>query len=431
MLIMRNKRTMITTKNGDVNDLGFEMEKDTDMMTDSIDEADYDHEQMSNMEDDGEEVSMNHTDNELSMDTPDQDGMKTNDDTNNDSSDQAKDNVEVPVVFEEANDVTESDIHDSVNNDDDDLDEQDEFENVENDVEDVGTDAHFRFNVDLSFCDFNKEVQNDYSSRQESAEEHDDTVEDNHREVNMGYVKLATDYNYFNNEETAEKLGSFFKYDKSKVNDKSGSMTEGANLFGGCSDSEVDMLHFWLTAFQNANETILGELVEQTDHKMLKYLTDITVALFELLNTGFTLNSYSITNLFFINEQVWGRLELAKNICSWIAGTSQLDCIAKLHDIFLALSEARVETENCAQAVEDLYSFMEKRKDKPLNQYSHFDPGGGGRGAFDRLGSIGTKGRMEDTLRTITGGRGSSGVDLNLAVDKRRTSAQFGETSQV
>merc|ERR1719186_348398 len=113
----------ITTESGDVNDLDFEMEEeDPDMMTDSIDEQDYDPEGINNMEDEGEEDSMN-TDNDLSMDTPDQDGIKTNEDINNDSSDnvkdnghRGKDNVEVPVVFEEAN---ENDVHDSTNNDDD------------------------------------------------------------------------------------------------------------------------------------------------------------------------------------------------------------------------------------------------------------------------------------------------------------------------
>merc|ERR1740129_2422662 len=134
----------ITTESGDVNDLDFEMEEeDPDMMTDSIDEQDYDPEGINNMEDDGEEDSMN-TDNDLSMDTPDQHGIKTNEDINNDSSDnvkdndhdgddhRVKDNVEVPVVFEEAN---ENDVHDSANNDDDgDVIDKKSHKNLSNEV---------------------------------------------------------------------------------------------------------------------------------------------------------------------------------------------------------------------------------------------------------------------------------------------------------
>lgn len=58
---------------------------------------------------------------------------------------------------------------------------------------------------------------------------------------------------------------------------------------------------FWTTAFQNANETILGGMVEQTDHKVLEYLTDITVKVSEPTNTGFTLSFHFKPNPFFTN----------------------------------------------------------------------------------------------------------------------------------
>jgi len=59
---------------------------------------------------------------------------------------------------------------------------------------------------------------------------------------------------------------------------------------------------FWLTAFQNANSTILGGLVELTDEKVLEYLTNVTVALSEPQNTGFVLSFHFKKNPFFTNE---------------------------------------------------------------------------------------------------------------------------------
>jgi len=70
----------------------------------------------------------------------------------------------------------------------------------------------------------------------------------------------------------------------------------------GQADNVGGISNFWLTAFQNANETILGAMVEQTDHKVLEYLTDITVTLSEPTNTGFTLNFHFKTNPFFTNQ---------------------------------------------------------------------------------------------------------------------------------
>jgi len=64
-------------------------------------------------------------------------------------------------------------------------------------------------------------------------------------------------------------------------------------------------------------------------------------------------------------ERAWEILELAKNIYSKMASTStHADNIRKLCDTLLALGEVSIENENYSQAVEDLSSCLEKRKDK-------------------------------------------------------------------
>jgi len=63
-------------------------------------------------------------------------------------------------------------------------------------------------------------------------------------------------------------------------------------------------------------------------------------------------------------ERAWEMLELAKNIYSRMAGTSQADCLGRLCDTLLSLGEVSIENENYSQAVEDITSCLEKRKDK-------------------------------------------------------------------
>jgi len=63
-------------------------------------------------------------------------------------------------------------------------------------------------------------------------------------------------------------------------------------------------------------------------------------------------------------ERAWEVLELAKNIFSRMAGTGKPDSISKLCDTLLALGEVSIENENHSQAVEDITSCLEKRKDK-------------------------------------------------------------------
>ena len=58
---------------------------------------------------------------------------------------------------------------------------------------------------------------------------------------------------------------------------------------------------FWLTVFQNANDSVLHGTVEQIDEPILKHLEDITVLLGET-NNGFTLNFHFAQNEFFSNS---------------------------------------------------------------------------------------------------------------------------------
>jgi len=56
--------------------------------------------------------------------------------------------------------------------------------------------------------------------------------------------------------------------------------------------------NFWLTAFQNANETLLNGMFEKIDEPLFKHLEDITITVPET-NTGFTLNFYFSPNEYF------------------------------------------------------------------------------------------------------------------------------------
>jgi len=67
---------------------------------------------------------------------------------------------------------------------------------------------------------------------------------------------------------------------------------------------------FWFHSLKNANEEALMGLVEPHDEPILKHLTDITVALNEPKNTGFTLRFHFSTNPFFLNDVLTKEYEL-------------------------------------------------------------------------------------------------------------------------
>merc|ERR1712029_861281 len=66
---------------------------------------------------------------------------------------------------------------------------------------------------------------------------------------------------------------------------------------------------FWLTVFQNANDTVLHGTVEQIDEPILKSLQDVTVTLPES-NTGFSLNFHFAPNDYFSNSVLTKEYEL-------------------------------------------------------------------------------------------------------------------------
>jgi len=67
---------------------------------------------------------------------------------------------------------------------------------------------------------------------------------------------------------------------------------------------------FWLHSLKNANEEALMGLVEPHDEPVLEHLTDITVALNEPKNTGFTLSFHFSANPFFSNSVLTKEYEL-------------------------------------------------------------------------------------------------------------------------
>ena len=83
--------------------------------------------------------------------------------------------------------------------------------------------------------------------------------------------------------------------------DEDGSKKLGAlKLEGDKKETIKGIPDFWLTVFQNANDTVLHGMVEQIDEPILKHLQDVTVNLPDT-NTGFSLNFHFAPNDFFSN----------------------------------------------------------------------------------------------------------------------------------
>merc|ERR1712045_401577 len=84
--------------------------------------------------------------------------------------------------------------------------------------------------------------------------------------------------------------------------DEEGSKKLGAlTIDGDKKETAKGIPDFWLTVFQNANDTVLHGIVEQIDEPILKHLQDLTVTLPET-NTGFSLNFHFSPNEFFSNS---------------------------------------------------------------------------------------------------------------------------------
>ena len=60
---------------------------------------------------------------------------------------------------------------------------------------------------------------------------------------------------------------------------------------------------FWLTVFQNANESLLCGTFESIDEPIMKFLQDVTVSL-PPENTSFTLTFHFAPNQFFTNKEL-------------------------------------------------------------------------------------------------------------------------------
>jgi len=71
--------------------------------------------------------------------------------------------------------------------------------------------------------------------------------------------------------------------------------------------------NFWLTVFQNANESLLSGTFEPIDEPVFKHLEDITITLPEK-NTGFIINFQFSSNEFFSNSVLTKEYELKSEI---------------------------------------------------------------------------------------------------------------------
>merc|ERR1711892_692559 len=71
--------------------------------------------------------------------------------------------------------------------------------------------------------------------------------------------------------------------------------------------------NFWLTVFQNSNESLLNGKFEKLDEPVFKHLEDITITMPET-NTGFTLNFYFSVNEYFTNTVLTKEYEMKSDI---------------------------------------------------------------------------------------------------------------------
>jgi len=71
--------------------------------------------------------------------------------------------------------------------------------------------------------------------------------------------------------------------------------------------------NFWLTVFQNANESLFNGVFQPIDEPIFKYLEDITLTLPEK-NTGFVLNFHFGSNEFFTNQILTKEYEMKSDI---------------------------------------------------------------------------------------------------------------------
>jgi len=71
--------------------------------------------------------------------------------------------------------------------------------------------------------------------------------------------------------------------------------------------------NFWLTVFQNANETLLNGMFEKIDEPIFKYLEDVTISLPEK-NTGYIINFHFSANEFFTNTVLTKEYEMKSDI---------------------------------------------------------------------------------------------------------------------
>ena len=71
--------------------------------------------------------------------------------------------------------------------------------------------------------------------------------------------------------------------------------------------------NFWLTVFQNANESLLNGMFEKIDESIFKHLEDVTISLPEK-NTGYIINFHFSANEYFTNTVLTKEYEMKSDI---------------------------------------------------------------------------------------------------------------------
>ena len=91
--------------------------------------------------------------------------------------------------------------------------------------------------------------------------------------------------------------------DENDSSSSSDGSSSSLSLDGDKKETAKGIPDFWLTVFQNANESLLCGTFESIDEPIMKFLQDVTVTL-PPENTSFTITFHFAPNQFFTNKEL-------------------------------------------------------------------------------------------------------------------------------
>jgi len=181
-----------------------------------------------------------------------------------------------------------------------------------------GGEEQFRFKPTIDLCDLPAEVIKRVKALKNLQHENIKHEVEYYKELHKLDLKYKKLYDQNHEKRKQIYLGTYEPSEK-----ECEWQDEGDDIVGEIKNLEIKDKHeeekvvgipnFWLTAFQNANETLLNGLFEKIDEPVFRHLEDITVTIPET-NTGFTLNFYFTPNEYFTNSVLTKEYEMKSGI---------------------------------------------------------------------------------------------------------------------